>query len=112
MANLLCKLELAQLIKLDVARNVPVRLGFAAVGPDHSPAKVQRKRVDGDTVFEIGDPGGETQPDRDIPRYIQLYQLGKLKLAEQISHRYSLDDVNEAVSAVRKGEALRCLISL
>ena len=60
----------------------------------------------------VGSHGGETQPDRDIPRYIQLYRLGKLKLAEQISHRYSVDDVNEALSTVQKGEALRCLISL
>jgi S-(hydroxymethyl)glutathione dehydrogenase/alcohol dehydrogenase len=60
----------------------------------------------------VGSHGGETRPDTDIPRYLQLYQLGKLKLREQISHRYSLDDINEAVSVVRKGEALRCVIEL
>lgn len=59
----------------------------------------------------IGSHGGETKPDSDIPRYLQLYQLGKLKLEEQISHRYPLDDINEAVSVVQRGEALRCLIS-
>lgn len=58
-----------------------------------------------------GSHGGETKPDIDIPRYIQLYKLGRLKLDEQITHRYSLDEINKAVDTVRKGEAGRCIIS-
>ena len=60
----------------------------------------------------IGSHGGDTQPDIDIPRYIQLYKLGKLKLDEQITHRYCLDEINEAVDVVRKGQAGRCVISM
>lgn len=56
--------------------------------------------------------GGETKPDVDIPRYIQLYQLGKLKLTEQITHRYPLDKINEAVDLVQGGKAGRCLIEM
>lgn len=58
----------------------------------------------------FGSHGGDTQPDVDIPRYIQLYKLGRLKLDEQITHRYSLDEINKAVDVVRKGEASRCVI--
>jgi len=60
----------------------------------------------------IGSHGGETWPDLDIPRYIQLYKLGRLKLAEQITHRYQLDQINDAVGAVRKGEVGRAVISM
>jgi Zn-dependent alcohol dehydrogenase len=60
----------------------------------------------------IGSHGGETKPDVDIPRYVQLYKLGKLKLDEQISRRFGLDDINDAVETVRSGEAGRCLISM
>ena len=60
----------------------------------------------------FGSHGGDTQPDVDIPRYIQLYKLGKLKLDEQITHRYRLDEINEAVDVVRKGKAGRCVISM
>ena len=60
----------------------------------------------------FGSHGGETQPDVDIPRYIQLYKLGKLKLDEQITHRYYLDEINEAVNVVRKGEVVKCVISM
>jgi S-(hydroxymethyl)glutathione dehydrogenase/alcohol dehydrogenase len=58
-----------------------------------------------------GSHGGETQPDVDIPRYIQLYKLGKLKLDEQITHRSCLEQINEALDVVRRGEAGRCLVS-
>ena len=60
----------------------------------------------------IGSHGGDTQPDRDIPRFAQLYRLGKLKLEEQISHRFTLDQVNEAIELVKDGGAGRCLISM
>lgn len=60
----------------------------------------------------IGSHGGETRPDVDIVRYLKLYQLGKLKLKEQITHRYSLDQINDAVTQVRNGEVGRCLIEL
>ena len=59
-----------------------------------------------------GSYAGETDPDIEIPRYLQLYALGKLKLNEQISHRYRLDEINEAVEVVRSGQALRCLLSM
>jgi len=60
----------------------------------------------------IGSHGGETRPEVDIDRYLKLYRLGKLKLKEQITHRYSLDQINDGISQVRKGEVGRCLIEL
>lgn len=60
----------------------------------------------------LGSHGGDTKPDSDIPRYIQMYKLGKLKLDELITHRYHLDEINEAVEAVRTGQVGRCLISM
>jgi S-(hydroxymethyl)glutathione dehydrogenase/alcohol dehydrogenase len=59
-----------------------------------------------------GSHGGDTRPDVDIPRYIQLYKLGKLKLREQITHRYDLDHINEALDVVRQGAAGRCVIAM
>lgn len=60
----------------------------------------------------FGSHGGETVPDEDIARYIQLYKLGKLKLQELITHRFPLDDVNQAVDTVRRGEAGRCFLDM
>ena len=60
----------------------------------------------------FGSHGGDTNPAIDIPRYLRLYELGKLKLDEQITHWYSLDEVNQAVDTVIQGDAGRCLISM
>jgi S-(hydroxymethyl)glutathione dehydrogenase/alcohol dehydrogenase len=60
----------------------------------------------------FGSHGGETIPDQDIPRYLQLYSQGKLKLKELISHRFALPQINEAVQVVRDGKAGRCVISM
>ena len=60
----------------------------------------------------IGSHGGSTQPDVDIRRYLQLYRLGRLKLEEQITHRYVLDEINEAIAVAQRGVALRCVIEM
>ena len=60
----------------------------------------------------IGSHGGETRPDVDIPRYLELYRLGKLKLKEQISHRLPLEDINTAIELMTRGQAARCVITM
>ena len=61
----------------------------------------------------IGTWGGETDPDRDIPKYISLYQTGKLKLDELIADTFTLDEINKAIDMMGKGEIVgRCLIEM
>ena len=59
-----------------------------------------------------GCEGGHSYPTTDIPRYMNLYQKGKLKLDEQITHRFPLDQINAALDTVRKGEAGRCIVQM
>jgi len=58
----------------------------------------------------VGSWGGETQPERDFPRYLDLYISGKLNLDELITRRFKLEDVNEALHALKQGEVSRALI--
>jgi S-(hydroxymethyl)glutathione dehydrogenase/alcohol dehydrogenase len=61
----------------------------------------------------IGCEGGHTNPTTDIPRYVKLYQAGKLKLDEQITHRFAhLEEINKALDAVRAGEAGKCVVAM
>jgi len=53
---------------------------------------------------------GTTRLNVDVPRLVELYQAGRLKLDELITAQYPLDQINEAVKAVERGEALRNLI--
>ncbi len=46
----------------------------------------------------------------DMPKYIDFYLDGRLRLDEMISSRLPLDDVNNAFEMMRKGEAARQVI--
>ncbi len=53
---------------------------------------------------------GSTRLGADIPKLVNLYKNGGLKLDELITARYPLDQINEAIESVEKGEALRNVI--
>jgi S-(hydroxymethyl)glutathione dehydrogenase/alcohol dehydrogenase len=53
---------------------------------------------------------GSTRLSVEIPRLIDLYRQGRLKLDELITARYSLDRINEAIAAVEHGEARRNVV--
>ena len=46
----------------------------------------------------------------DMPKYVDFYLDGRLKLDEMISSRIDLGDVNEALDRMRKAEAARQVI--
>ena len=67
------------------------------------PFVMQEKRL-------IGSLYGSGQPALDIPRLVALYQAGKLKLRELVSHTYRLDGVNSALAALASGVDARGII--
>jgi Zn-dependent alcohol dehydrogenase len=58
----------------------------------------------------IGSKMGDSLISRDIPWLVELYREGRLKLDELITHRYSFDDINEAMDAARQGVGLRNMV--
>lgn len=58
----------------------------------------------------LGSKMGSVQPKIDLPNLVDLYLQGKLKLDELITKRYPLEEINEAIAAVNRGEALRNVI--
>lgn len=53
---------------------------------------------------------GGTVLSRDIPRLVDYYRQGRLKLDELISNRYPLERINEAIDEARKGNSRRNVI--
>ena len=53
---------------------------------------------------------GSTNLQIHIPQLVTLYKAGKLKLDELITRRFPLEQVNEAIQEVEKGQALRNVI--
>lgn len=55
---------------------------------------------------------GSTQPGLDFPRLFDLYRRGRLPLDQLLSHRFRLDQINEAYDALQRGELTRGVILL
>ncbi|MEZ5251284.1 MAG: zinc-binding dehydrogenase [Ilumatobacteraceae bacterium] len=53
---------------------------------------------------------GSLNPRADIPRLLNMYRDGTLKLDELISRRYTLDDINVGYQAMRDGENIRGIV--
>ncbi len=58
----------------------------------------------------IGSLMGSSRLSVDIPRLVELYQQGRLKLDELITDRYPLERINEAIESTERGEALRNVV--
>jgi len=59
-----------------------------------------------------GSHGGSVQPNLEIPRYIELIKKGKMTLEGIITHEFKLEQINEALDAIRRGEAGRVVIAM
>jgi S-(hydroxymethyl)glutathione dehydrogenase / alcohol dehydrogenase len=56
--------------------------------------------------------GGKTNPQEDIPRYVNLHQKGLLNINKLITHTFTLDEVNDAFDLLKTGNAGRIMIKI
>jgi S-(hydroxymethyl)glutathione dehydrogenase/alcohol dehydrogenase len=97
-----------------------VRQAFEMLGPRGTAVMVQISSGDmsdfsprefiGERSF-TGSMLGSTRLQLDVPRYVDIYKAGRLKLDELVSACYSLDQVNEAIEFSKSGAALRNVIT-
>lgn len=59
-----------------------------------------------------GSHGGNAVPDIEIPRLIRLIEQGRMTLDGMFTHEFSLEQINEAIEALKTGEAGRVLIRM
>jgi Zn-dependent alcohol dehydrogenase len=85
---------------------------FVMVGMPPSGIKLKVEATDFayDNQRILGSNMGSTRLQVDVPKLVELYQQGRLKLDELITARYRLEEINEAITAVNRGEALRNVI--
>jgi Zn-dependent alcohol dehydrogenase len=77
-----------------------------SVGLGYTDVALQRPRLFpfGERTL-IGSMGGSARPGHVMPQYVEWFKAGKLPLDQMVSRRYeSLDEINEAVRALRAGE--------
>ena len=54
---------------------------------------------------------GTCVPQRDLPRYIELYRRGKLPVNKLMTGRLQLDDINRGFDLLREGKAVRQVVT-
>ena len=84
-----------------------VIVGMPAVG---EMSAFETQAIAGYSQRILGSKMGSTRLQVDVPPLIDLYRDGRLKLDELITRTYPLDEINEAIAAVKRGEALRNVI--
>ena len=91
---------LAQALQLSRKGGTVVVTGLARLDATAAcplfPFVMQEKRL-------VGSLYGSGQPARDVPRLVELYREGKLKLAELATRPYALTDINDALDALSGG---------
>jgi alcohol dehydrogenase len=55
---------------------------------------------------------GSSVPSRDIPRYIELYRRGRLPVDRLLTHRLSLEELNEGFDRLAGGHCVRQVVVL
>ena len=99
-----------------------IKLAYELTGPQGRTILVGVPRYDEDiTIHSLplhfgkvltGCEGGQSNPPVDIPRYLRLYQAGKLELDDLITHRFPLEMINTAIDVARSGEAGRVMLHM
>ena len=61
----------------------------------------------------VGSHGGESNPDSDIPRYINHFIKNKVDPKKIITQRFDLENINKAIDSIKSGDtAGRIIIEL
>ncbi|MEP6651382.1 MAG: alcohol dehydrogenase catalytic domain-containing protein [Lapillicoccus sp.] len=58
----------------------------------------------------VGSYLGSAVPQRDIPRFVEMWRAGRLPVEELVSSTIGLDDINHAMDQLADGRAIRQLI--
>ena len=53
---------------------------------------------------------GSSQNRRDFQRYVDLVETGRLNVADMVTRRIKLDEINDAFRAMEAGEVIRSVI--
>lgn len=60
----------------------------------------------------VGSCGGGTFPDKDIPKYMELYKRKQFKLKELITCVVSLNNINKGIENMLSGKTGRCIVEM
>ena len=81
-----------------------------------NPPVGQTMRIDPFSLIEgkrvIGTWGGESRPDTDIPRYVEMFLNGRLALEKLRTEEYPLEEINQALDDLEAGRVIRAMVCM
>jgi S-(hydroxymethyl)glutathione dehydrogenase/alcohol dehydrogenase len=83
---------------------------MVGIAPEGSTLSLPANRVVREERRLMGSFYGSARPHIDMPMLLDLYMAGRLKLDELATHRFSLEQINEATRSLESGEAIRPII--
>lgn len=87
---------------------------FILVTQSNKPLVIQNPQKlfssNGKTI--IATQAGKTVPQVDIPKYVNMFNSGKISIRNLITHRFSLEQINNAIDTLKSGTAGRIMIDM
>jgi Zn-dependent alcohol dehydrogenase len=76
------------------------------VGPgnQHATVPARHRRV------WLGSAFGGARGRTDVPKIVDWYMDGKIRIDELITHRLALEDINEGFALMKRGESIRSVV--
>jgi len=80
------------------------------MAPEHDEVSINALSLPRTEKMLMGSYYGSARPWIDLPRLVNLYLAGRLRVDELVSRSYPLEQINEAYDALAKGEVARSII--
>jgi len=111
----------ADYVFVTVGSTTAVDMGFKMIGRQGTEVIVGIPQTGSKVSFPVshfvggerkvmGSSMGSSRLSVDVPRLVELYKRRRIKLDELITARYPIEQINEAIEIMEKGEALRNVI--
>ena len=98
-------------LELTAARGRMILVGLPH-GKQNSTIQIRNMRQHFTGKRMIFSNGGSSDPNSDIPNYLELYRMGHLKLKDLITDHLPLNDINKAIGKVMIGDCGRCIVEM
>ena len=101
------KFAIEQAFSLLAPGGAVVLVGMTATGVT---VELDATDIAGNSQRVLGSKMGAGRLPVDIPLLVSLYEKGRLKLDELVTRTYPIEEINEAIDAVKRGQARRNVI--
>jgi Zn-dependent alcohol dehydrogenase len=83
---------------------------FSGLSPNGTSTNIPGSRLVREEKTVMGSYYVTSHPSRDFPNYAKIYHQGKLPLDQLVSHRYTLEQINEAYADMLSGVSTRGVV--